>query len=283
MRSKIVNSGVDVATFEDDIKRILAFSEDNQSYTEFCIGDWKTYVLRNSSGLDGDGLVAESDLPLKVTPRGAGLTAVNAWIDSFFETENLRLVRVHSMGDGVLIPHRDFLEFDERASRWLRLHVPIRTNDHCYHLEEGDAFHMRVGEIWHLDASRLHSATNNSDDRRLNLCLDFDIGEASMASVFRKPAVLDLQAPMMIKRPALNAAFVEGLMGLSKVINESNYRDIVGLLSKVHFYRDAPLSQFFDWLVEITKRSGSVTLLKKSIDFCRFLRAERVMHERFAL
>ena len=284
MHSKILSTTDDVVHFEDDIRRILAFTQENQNYSEFRIGDWKSFVLRNTSGLDDDGQVAQSLLPLTMAPRGAGLHAINQWIDSNFNTTNLRLVRVHSMGDGVLIPHRDFLEFDERARRWLRLHLPIKTNDRCLHSEENEVFHMRLGEIWHLDATRLHSATNSSDDRRLNLCLDFDIGNAPIESVFKKPAVpKNLPKPQMLTRPSLDDSFMAGLMGLSKVIDERNYRDIVGLLSKVHFYRDAGLSQFFDWLVEISKRSGSVSLLKKSETLCRFLRAERSMHERFAL
>jgi hypothetical protein len=143
---------------------------------------------------------------------------------------------------------------------------------------------MRLGEIWHLEATHLHSAINHSDERRLNLCLDFEVGDAPAETVFKSPVSPgDLPRPKTVARPALDEPFVTGLLGLSRIINEWNYRDIVGLLSKVHFYRDANLSEFFDWLVEISKRSGSATLHEKSEDFCRFLRAERSMHERFAL
>lgn len=284
MHSKILSSAGDVSRFSDDIQIILGFTQENQNYSEFRIGDWKSYVLRNTSGLDDDGLVSESSQPLKVTPRGAGLHAINQWIDSHFEIKNLRLVRVHSMGDGVLIPHKDFLEFDAHANQWLRLHLPIKTNDRCLHSEEGEVFHMRQGEVWRLDAAQLHSATNDSDERRLNLCLDFDIGGDPIESVFKTPmSPTDLPKPQMVARQALDDSFMTGLMGLSRCINERNYRDIVGLLSKVHFYRDASLSMFFDWLIEVCRRSGSTALIEKSEAFCLFLRAERSMHQRFVL
>ncbi|MCW5223350.1 hypothetical protein D5041_06990 [Verminephrobacter aporrectodeae subsp. tuberculatae] len=284
MYSKIMNTTNDIAHFQSDIGRIMYFTQDNKNYSEFCVGDWKTFVLRNVSGLDDDGLVTESNIPLKITPRGAELNSINQWIDSYFETKHLRLVRVHSMGDGTLIPHRDFLEFDEHANRWLRLHIPIKTNVACLHSEEKDVFHMRVGEIWHLDAVHLHSATNFSNERRLNLCLDFNIGDSPAESVFKKSVVsTKLPKPKMIERPALDEPFMTGLMGLSRIISDYNYRDIVGLLSKVHFYRKADLSQFFDWLLMISKHSGSAAVFDKSETFCRFLRAERIMHQRFTL
>jgi hypothetical protein len=284
MHSSILGTTNCVSGFNSDIQKILSFNNENQNYSEFRIGDWKTYVLKNASGLDDDGLVSESDLPLKLTPRGSNLTEINAWIDRYFVTDRLRLVRVHSMGEGVLIPHRDFLEFDDRSDRWLRLHLPIKTNSTCLHSEEGEVFHMREGEVWLLDAARLHSATNDSSERRLNLCLDFELGDEPVTSVFASAASgLAIPSPKMIDREKMDKGFYEGLIGLSQCINDENFRDIVGLLSKVHFYREASLAQFFDWLLEVCLQSGSKNLIEKSSRFCSFLRAERSMNERFVL
>lgn len=284
MQSKLLAHIENVDRFDADISRILSFVGANTEYSEFHAGDWKSFVLWNASGRDDDGLVAESDVSAQPTPRGRQLSAINRWIDEYFDTRHLRLVRVHSMGDGALVPHRDFLEFDERGNRWYRVHFTLRTNDTCLHSEEDDVFHMRTGELWHLDASRLHSATNRLEERRLNLCLDFDLGRNPPETVFRRglPAA-DGLVPDVIERPPLGRGFVDGLMKLSDVINESNYRDIVRLLSGVHFYRKVGLARFFDWLTDISRNSGSETLLQRSTGYCEFLRDRRIPGQRFVL
>jgi hypothetical protein len=282
MRSRILAVVEHMERFDDDVRRILSFTQDNTEYSEFRIGDWKSYVLWNASGHDDDGLVAEGAEPARATPRGSGLPAINRWIASSFDTRYLRLVRVHSMGEGVLVPHRDFLEFDERGDQWLRLHLTLKTNPSCLHAEEDEVFHMRPGELWHLDAARLHSATNASDDRRLNLCLDFHLAGAPASAVFRdlQPATGE-QVPGLAQRRPLDQRFLDGLLGLSEIVDADNYRHIVGLLSRVPFYRQAGLSQFFDWLVEVSRRSGSQALLARSQQYCEFLRGHRTMHQRF--
>jgi len=67
---------------------------------------------------------------------------------------------------------------------------------------------MRHGEIWFLDAKHLHSAINLSPERRLNLCLDFEIRDCLYQSIFRKPINENsLQHPQMINRENLTTDF----------------------------------------------------------------------------
>jgi hypothetical protein len=284
MQSRIIGTFDPAQIPQDELQTILGFTGENTTYNEFRIGDWKTFIIRSSSGDDDDGLVSPDVGEARITPRGRALPRINEWIDRVFDTRKLRLARVHSLGDGVLVPHKDFIELGPDTPAWGRVHIPIQTNEQCLHSEEDTVFRMRLGEIWLFDASRLHSATNFSESRRLNLCLDFELGDAPVSTLFRDAGIgRNLPSPEIIRRPAMTTEFFEGLMSLASFIDQRNFRDIIGVLSKVHFYRHAALSQFFDWLLEITDRSGKPELMEKAIAFSTFLRAERSMSERFVL
>ncbi|WP_438869888.1 aspartyl/asparaginyl beta-hydroxylase domain-containing protein [Pseudomonas sp. L1(2025)] len=284
MESRIIGTFNPEFINQNEIHTIECFVQDDSNYSEFRIGDWKTYVIRTAN-IDNDaGLVAQHHRPATVTAQGARLPGLNAWIDRTFDTRTLRLARIHCLGNGVLIPHRDFIELGPTAPVWARLHIPLKTNEHCLHSEESEVFRMRTGEIWQLAASRLHSATNFSEERRLNVCLDFELGDACVSSLLRdRSSVKNLPDPQIIMRQPIDEVFLGGLLDLSNLIDEKNFRDIVGLLSRVHFYKQATLAEFFDWLHEIAYRSDKPGLLDKAEKFSRFLRAERVMFERFVL
>lgn len=67
---------------------------------------------------------------------------------------------------------------------------------------------MRAGEIWQLAAYRLHSATNFSEVRRLNLCLDFELGNRCASSLLRaNSGSQDLPDPQIIMRQPMDEAF----------------------------------------------------------------------------
>lgn len=284
MESKIVGTFNPEHISRNEIQIIEHFIQDDSTYNEFRVGDWKTYVIRSANTDNDQGLVARHGRSATVTAQGALLPELNAWIDRTFDTRTLRLARVHCLGDGVLIPHRDFIELGPNAPVWTRLHIPLKTNEHCLHSEESEVFRMRAGEIWQLAASRLHSATNFSEVRRLNLCLDFELGNSCASSLLRaNSGSQDLPVPQIIMRQPMDKAFLNGLLDLSNLLDEKNFREIVGLLSRVHFYKQASLADFFDWLQEIARRSGKPPLLDKAKKFSHFLRAERDMLERFVL
>ena len=269
---------------EEDIGQIQEFTDDNQQYSEFRIGDWKTYVLWNQSGRDDDGLVADVEGDARPTPRGHKLSGINELIKDTFDTGRLKLVRAHCLGDGVLIPHRDFVEIEDAPVQWLRVHLPLQTNEGCLHSEDGTVFRMKQGEVWILHAANTHSACNFSDKRRINLCLDFEAGEAPMESLFKDPSVSKaLPPPTLVQRSPMNDTFLEGIYEISKIIDQHNYRDIVGLLSKIHFYKKVDIREFHRWLVEISEMSGDAGIFEKSKAFKTFLTEKRSLHERFAL
>lgn len=270
---------------QSEVAAIMAFEEGNHEYDEFHYGDWKTFVIWSQSGSDEDGVVADSGLPARLTPRASVLPTLNAWIHETFDVSRLKLVRIHSLGDGVLIPHRDFVEFEKKTRPWIRVHVPLVTNDRCLHSEDDTVFRMRKGEVWFLDASNLHSAINFSSQRRLNLCLDFDLEGAPLETLFRVPGQNFVQSatPELVPRSPLDAGFREELLRRGRNLTSQNFRDVVGWLAKIHFTHEVHIASFFDWMILVAEASGDELLFDKANRFSRFLQHQRSMGERFVL
>jgi hypothetical protein len=284
MNSKILGTcSLDLPDAE--VAAILNFAGDNRDYSEFHYGDWKTFVFWNQSGSDEDGVVDNKGKAASLTPRGRALPSLNKWITETFDISRLKLARVHSLGDGVLIPHRDFVEFGEEKRPWTRVHVPLVTNDRCLHSEEATVFRMRAGEVWFLDASNRHSATNLSDQRRLNLCLDFELGDLPLRAIFndvpRRSA--HVPAPDLVERVPLEDGFSANLLNRAQSLNHRNFRDMLGWLAKVHFTHSVHIAKFFDWMIAAAQASGDPSLLDKAIRYSNFLQHQRQMGERFVL
>lgn len=255
----------------------------NEAYSEFKFGNWRTVVLWSRAETDKEGLVQEGDGTLNILPRAKGLSYINRLINDTFCVKRLNLVRAHILEDGVMIPHRDFLELGEAGNQWLRIHIPLQTNHLCLHSEERSVFHMRRGEIWILNAAMTHSACNLSNVPRISLCLDFDLAGQSVESVFRDLSQLEVVEPAILKREPLDAQFLESLLGLANILSASNYREILNLLARVHFYKEADINDFFVWIVEIADRSDVTELKQKFRAYVEFLRFRRSMGQRFSL
>ncbi|WP_459905883.1 aspartyl/asparaginyl beta-hydroxylase domain-containing protein [Caballeronia sp. HLA56] len=267
-----------------ELNAALAFTDDNKHYSEFHFGDWKSFVIWNQTGSDDDGVVLERGSSVRPTSRGNLLPALNDWISATFDTSLLRLARIHSLGDGVLVPHRDFVEF--AAAPWTRVHVPLLTNRICLHSDGDTVFRMRPDEIWFLDASNLHSAINYSAGRRLNLCLDFDLDKLPIESVFNAGAGSTghvVNRPEVVQRMPLGDSFQEELRSLAATLTLANFHQAVGLLSKVHFFRQAHIAEFFEWLPYVAEHSRDASLRSKADRYVRFLRDKRSVGERFTL
>lgn len=283
MNSRIIGLS-DLSLPTSELEAILNFNNENTHYSEFHFGDWQSYVIWNQTGIDDDGVVIDRGLQAKPSPRGRLLHALNGWIETTFDVTTLKLARVHSLGDGVLVPHRDFVEF--RTTPWTRIHVPLMTNPNCLHSEGETVFHMRPNEIWFLDASNLHSAINYSAGRRINLCLDFELNGHPVESAFRKRAgsarPFSIE-PEVVERMPLGPSFNDELRSLSMTLKPATFDRAVGLLSKVHFFRNAHVGAFFDWLLFVAEHSRDPSLRSKAEHYVRFLRDERAMGDRFAL
>ncbi|MGO8994237.1 MAG: aspartyl/asparaginyl beta-hydroxylase domain-containing protein [Polyangiaceae bacterium] len=267
-----------------DVQTILGWPRPEQEYSEYAFGAFHTLPLRTPSGDDAgtrfDAVVAPAR-PTKLCQR---LEYIPGMVDELFDTTRLIMMRAYLLQDALLIPHRDYVEFGDDASRMVRLHVPLRTNPRALHSEEEMVFHMNPGEVWYLDVSTVHSAMNASTEPRLSLVLDFRLDGKPLESVFRDPSLVErAPSPTMIKRRPADPKFVEGLLSLGPVVDRDNYRDVLQLLSRVHFDRDVHAGACLEWLIEICHKADDRSLVEKSTDLKRFLVDRRSHGERMAL
>ncbi len=274
----------DDALLQEDIAKILQFGDVKEEYSEYRFGTWKNYVLWNGTGKQKDTLfVGVAGGTLK-TELGRQLAYVNSVLEANFHTEKLKMVRANLLQDAVLVPHRDYVEFKSDAPRLARLHIPLKTDLNSLHSEDGHVFHMRQGEVWYLDVFNIHSACNLSVQPRISLVLDFCLDGAPLESLFKSPPAASAKPqPLLLTREPADENFLRAIASLKYVINEANYKDIVLLLSRVHFYKDVSQSVLFDWLIEMCKAQGNQALVEKSINFKTYMIKERALEQRFHL
>lgn len=285
MKSRILGRiELDCARLQTDIDTILKSSAPEQDYSEYRFGTFLTYVLRNPTGEDQSGLFRGAAGLARTTALGASLAYIDSLIQRTFHIDALQMTRAYLLQDALLIPHRDYVEFEQDAARMVRLHVPILTNPRALHSEDETVFHMRPGEVWFLDVTRDHAACNAASVPRLSLVLDFLLDGAPMESVFRDAAAvaMDLR-PEIVHRPPLDPGFDDDLHALARLMTPDSFRDIVQLLSRVHFYRAVPVGRFFDWLDQVCQGSAYPELVDKAARLRRFLVASRALGERFDL
>lgn len=277
MRARILSTvALDDARLAGEIARIdgLAARDD---YSEYSFGSWRSHVLANGTGEVDDATFRRYDGPMRPTALGEALPYLRQVIEDTFHTDALRWVRLFTVQNGLLISHRDFVEFDRG---FVRLHLPLRTDTGCLHSEEDEVYHMRRGEVWFLDADTVHSACSLSSLKRISLVLDFEAAGTPPEALVRARGEA-LPAPHRVERPPLEPGFLEALYGLAGMLAPVNFRDVMGVLAKVHFYRQAGAAECFDWLMEIARRSGDEGMLRRAADFRRFSIERRVVGERF--
>jgi hypothetical protein len=285
MNSRIIGKiDLDDSLLQQDIERILNFEDVKEEYSEYRFGTWKNYVLRNGTGNQADTLFQGTDGGGIETPLGKRLKYISSFIEENFRTDKLKMARANLLQDAVLIPHRDYVEFKSDYRKLARLHVPIKTNEQSLHSEGDEVFHMRQGEVWYLDVTNIHSACNLSESPRISVVLDFCLDGQPLESAMKYPERCrpDYQ-PMMIEREPVNEEFLRTVASMKHLINPVNYRDIVLLLSRVHFYKDVSLGVFFDWLIGICKEAEDESLLEKSINFKNYMVNQRELAQRFSL
>lgn len=228
-------------------------------YAKYVFGRWSNCVLWNGSGDASDGIIHEYRGRARATANARGLRLVDAIIHEHFDVEHLRWARIFRMEEGVLLPHRDYVDMTEG---YTRLHVPLVTHESCLHSEEDSVFHMRASEVWFLDATNVHGACNLATRPRLSLCLDFD-PRVPMQELVRA-AGGDRPEPHLVARPPLDAAELLALQARAAMLSDATFDETVAALAKVHFRRQANAAAMFGWLAAIARRSGHADLVERA-------------------
>lgn len=276
MKSQILGKlTFDEELLERSINKILQF-EFTDAYSDFAIGEWKFCVLWNHSGCHDDTTFHNYEGQALLTEFGKQLEYINLIINETFNINHINWVRAFYICEGLLIPHRDYLEL---KTSFIRVHIPLKTTLKCLNSDGNVVFHMRKGEIWFLDAAQPHSVCNFSNIPKISLCIDFKAG-IPLCEVFkdRKRYTPGL-SPHLVQRKVTDKQYIEAIRGLAHLICEENFNDIVSLLSKVHFVKNEDVATMFDWLINITQSSGNKQLIEKALAMEKFYLKQRSFGE----
>lgn len=282
MESRIIGKiDLDEESVMKEVERILSFPAD-PGYTGYSFGTWSIYLLWNSSGDVSDSTLHEFEGPGQITDFGRQLPYLRAIIEQHFRTEKMKWARAFLLRDGNIVPHRDYLEFNRPLTR---IHLALLTDEGSLHSEDEDVFQMRKGEVWYLAAGKVHSAVSLNNFSRIVVCMEFDLEEGQKPeAAFRYPTLSSPDiSPKIIERQPPTAEDLKAIYGLSHLISETNYKDIVQFLSKIHFYKYAHAGDFFDWLMVIARHSDNPLLVEKTIAFKKNCIESRQMNEEVAI
>ena len=284
MKSKIL-SRIDYEDklLHEEIEKIIQFPYVVDSYTEFVFGHLHMHTLWNETGDSKKNVFKEVNKPGIPTELGEQLPYINSIIEKYFKVEKIAMVRANLLFNCFLVPHRDYTEIEDGYNKLVRIHMPIHTEMSCLNSEEEKVFHMKKGEIWWLNVAGVHAANCPTRFPRISIMIDFFCDNMDLESIFKTPEILvDGIKPTLIEREPMDEKFYNSLLNLGDSINEKNYVDVVQLLAKVHFYKDTPIRDFYNWLDEICNKSGNQRLIEKSKKLKIFFSETRKLDERFS-
>jgi len=223
------------------------------AYEEYSVGRWATAPLWSDHSGQATGEVIEHDEPARPIPSAQALTGINDIICTYFNVPHLRCARLFRASHGaIVLPHRDYME---HKNGFTRIHVPLITDsDQARNTEDGNCFHMRRGEVWFLDARRIHSAGVTGSARRVHLVLDFTHSTRPAETVVS--SLEPPEDPLIIERPDLPPNLISGYQALAPFINAAAWRDLFFILARVHLRYDVGAGDVYDWLEKIAAESG---------------------------
>lgn len=238
------------------------------AYGDYAIGNWRTYSLWNRTGRAADGVSVESDDPARPTEIGAELPYINDLIRYVFLTKHIRSARIFAASsNSIIIPHRDYLEFGQGFTR---IHVPLQVDEWSLSSEEEVVFRQRLGEVWFLDGHPVHSGGGFSQLQRLILVIDCDPSIPFDGLFAPAASFIANGQPTFIQRPDFEAQDYERLLRLADLLNETNWKDVVAILAKVHFRRKIGAAALYDWLDDIARLSGQAGAVQQAQKIRRF-------------
>lgn len=287
MRSHILGRiELDQERLAKDLAYLAAVPTVEEEYDEFSNGFWKNIPLYNASGGSDDRLYRDlHGAPAQPTEHVGHVPYLNEIITTVYNVERLQMARTRNLKNAIVIPHRDFVELDRELDQYFRTHLMLEDSPLAFHSDDDTVIHMRAGEIWFLDAAAVHSAVNFAEFSRQSLCVDlafdgaFDEKEAFADATVYTPNL----SPDVHERMPFTKEREAGILALSGVIGRENFRDILFLLSKVHYTYDVHPSETFEWLVAVSKGAGDDKMVEKSERIRDFAIGARELGERFSL
>nr|O09345.1 RecName: Full=L-proline cis-3-hydroxylase 2; Short=P3H 2; AltName: Full=Proline 3-hydroxylase 2; AltName: Full=Proline 3-hydroxylase type II [Streptomyces sp.]1E5R_A Chain A, PROLINE OXIDASE [Streptomyces sp. TH1]1E5R_B Chain B, PROLINE OXIDASE [Streptomyces sp. TH1]1E5S_A Chain A, PROLINE OXIDASE [Streptomyces sp. TH1]1E5S_B Chain B, PROLINE OXIDASE [Streptomyces sp. TH1]AAB60894.1 L-proline 3-hydroxylase type II [Streptomyces sp. TH1] len=287
MRSHILGKiELDQTRLAPDLAYLAAVPTVEEEYDEFSNGFWKHVPLWNASGDSEDRLYRDlKDAAAQPTAHVEHVPYLKEIVTTVFDGTHLQMARSRNLKNAIVIPHRDFVELDREVDRYFRTFMVLEDSPLAFHSNEDTVIHMRPGEIWFLDAATVHSAVNFSEISRQSLCVDFAFdGPFDEKEIFADATLYAPgSTPDLPERRPFTAEHRRRILSLGQVIERENFRDILFLLSKVHYKYDVHPSETYDWLIEISKQAGDEKMVVKAEQIRDFAVEARALSERFSL
>ena len=268
--------------FGTDLHYLNNIAKPDVEYDEFGQGFRTNPTLINGSGNGEDTLFRDGDHAMD-TEHARRVPVIMRLIEDVFDRTYLRMVRARNLVDGLIMPHRDYLEVGKTVD-YYRVFVPVEYNQDAYHSDESGVFHMKPGEVWFLDAAIVHSAANFSSRSRWFLCLDFFLPpDSNPAVIFRNSRRIswDIDHAYIRREPLSAAKRTEVIAAAAALLSEETVKDVALSLSKLHFRYDMPIAGCFDMLAEAAARRGNPRIGQAVAAMTDFLIGHRTIGQRF--
>jgi L-proline cis-4-hydroxylase len=236
---------VDSSRVSTDLAQVEPFGFVD-SYTEFVCGSWRTCMLWNWNGDGADARIRDYSGPAQITEQGRKLGYIEELMSANFDLSKLRFARLTRLAPGtVVLPHRDYVELE---SDLVRIHVPLQTTPEAYASEEETIYRMGQGQVWFLDATKVHSIGNFATRNRVHLLLDFHADEP--ASVFIRPhdVLRDMPVSAVVPRRPVAPGEREAFTALAGIVDTDNLMDVAAMIIRRYFVADLPVRDVFTWL-----------------------------------
>ena len=233
-------------------------------YSAFVFGTWANCILWNGTGAADDYDLRTYEGTGQPAEHLARLPGIFSLVRSCFKTDRLKWLRLFRQDGGVVLPHVDFGGMGEGFER---IHVPLVTPPGALHSEEDEVYHMRTGEIWRVEARRVHSVSNLSGQARLSLCADFAPGVPPESLIHQsvRDAATQLQ-PEVIPRPAFSSDDRRALDSLTVLLNEGCWQEVLVRLISVHFEKNVASSAIFEWFEDLAAQSHDPQVIERASD-----------------
>lgn len=285
MPSHIIGAiNMDGYNVTSDLAYLNSITKLSEEYDEFAQGYWKNLSLFNSSGSKDDSQYKNCTTSLP-TEYMAHCPNIMRMLNDNFDFSNVKMVRARNLIEGMVIPHRDFVEFDSNVT-YFRVFVPIEYNADSFHSDEHAVFQMRPGEVWFLDAAINHAAINFSNKSRMFICLDFVFDKAFKDTDIFHPAAniskgsrhIHIDRPDMPKEKSN-----EIIAAIGETISKENFKNYLFEYSKYHFKHNISVTACYDWLIQGATAAKNQAVVEKSKALKKYLTEHREIGERFTI
>ena len=281
MRTQLLGRlDLDQERLSKDLERSLGLHY-SEPYMEFNFGrPWKSVMLWAPGGVIGDDIIAHYDItkPSGVTGHGECLPYIREIIEDNFVVENVTFARLAVVSGMVMVPHRDYVELSGDAHRRAahRLHVCLATSEDCVFTDQDVVYQMKAGEVWFLDASRLHGAGVISTTRRVHLILDLgDVDQDHLLAFDATPSG-GIPGASVRRRPRLSDREREAILSLASIVDLDNLPEIFALVVKKDYRSFGGPDFVWNTMREIARLSGDPEIVAKITSWYKHCVLERV-------